>query len=967
MGLLDHFRAQPRWKHANPAVRTTAVEQLPLDQQDTLAWVAREDRDPGVRIAAIKKVIDPATIAAVSQSDPDARVRDEAVALLVDLALGAFEGTTQAESFAALTGLTESRHLVAVARGAASAEVAEAALARVPDDVGLGAVARKAGHAAIRLEALRRIASPTELAAVAVRSDFKDVALAAVERLSDRTMLEDVAARAKNRTASKRARALARQFGIDEAAATAAPHEDAEQAAMESRRRTAASLCERLEALPGAGSDEGDAVLSEIDRDWLALGADSGPEMAARFQAAREVASRALAQQAEERAERARALRANAEAAAARRAVCDQADSSGGEETVADLAAARAAWAALAPMADAAEAARWQQRFAEACRGAETRHAALARQRATRERAEAVCAELERLAGSALAERSERTRAHEVRRAWQELVGAGCDDAGLLARANAAETQLRAREAEARDRRAREQQEHLVRLQALCAELEAMAGSPALTLKQAERGLRDARAALDDMGVLPTRQDHDQVTDRLKRAGAALSPKVQELRDLDEWQRWANAGLQEELCQRVEALAQLEDLAAAAAQLRDAQAQWKRVAIAPRSQSQALWLRFKTACDAVRARCDTYFAQIAEAQAASRARKQALCEQAESLSGSSNWIQTAEAIKALQADWKAAGPAPRADEKVLWDRFHAACDLFFTRRREDLQKRKEEWSANLARKEALCQQAEALAGTTEWQKGLEEVKRLQADWKAVGPVRKSRSDQIWQRFRSACDTFFERYQQRDQLATSSSVSTAETACEALEQLLPAAGEGAPDVPEGLADRVRECRQRFGEVAPALPRERATRLGDRFQHALTRVAEAWPAPFVGTDLDVRANLAALEDLCLQVERLAAPDSKAVEDGGPSATAGESPATLLARQLREALANNTIAGRPDDAAKWKAMVEQVRSAQASWKRVGPVPEAAGRALLARFQRACSRVSDKAEQARRAPARR
>ena len=92
----------------------------------------------------------------------------------------------------------------------------------------------------------------------------------------------------------------------------------------------------------------------------------------------------------------------------------------------------------------------------------------------------------------------------------------------------------------------------------------------------------------------------------------------------------------------------------------------------------------------------------------------ALCEKAESLAESTNWIQTAEEIKRLQAEWKTIGPVSRGREKAIWERFRSACDRFFTRRHEDLAKRKTIWAENLAKKEALCEQAEALAQSTEW-------------------------------------------------------------------------------------------------------------------------------------------------------------------------------------------------------------------------------------------------------------
>ena len=106
--------------------------------------------------------------------------------------------------------------------------------------------------------------------------------------------------------------------------------------------------------------------------------------------------------------------------------------------------------------------------------------------------------------------------------------------------------------------------------------------------------------------------------------------------------------------------------------------------------------------------------QQAQARAENLAKKIALCEQAEALAESTDWIQTADAIKKLQADWKAIGPVSRGREKAIWDRFRTACDRFFTRRHDDLAQRKGVWAENLAKKDALCARAEALAESTDW-------------------------------------------------------------------------------------------------------------------------------------------------------------------------------------------------------------------------------------------------------------
>jgi hypothetical protein len=78
---------------------------------------------------------------------------------------------------------------------------------------------------------------------------------------------------------------------------------------------------------------------------------------------------------------------------------------------------------------------------------------------------------------------------------------------------------------------------------------------------------------------------------------------------------------------------------------------------------------------------------------------------------------------------------------------------------------------------------------------------------------------------------------------------------------------------------------------------------------------------------------------------------------------SPAERLARQWRERLASNTITGgraAEDDEARWRAAEQEVRSAQAQWLRLGPLPDEVARPLGERFQRACRRFYDQRKRA-------
>src|SRR5204862_6773787 len=173
-----------------------------------------------------------------------------------------------------------------------------------------------------------------------------------------------------------------------------------------------------------------------------------------------------------------------------------------------------------------------------------------------------------------------------------------------------------------------------------------------------------------------------------------------------------------------------------------------------------------------------------QARAENLAKKIALCEKAEALAGSTSWIQTAEEIKRLQVEWKSIGMVTRGQEKMIWERFRTACDRFFTPRQADLAEHKKRWAENMAKKEALCARAESLAGSTDWDATAPEIRRLQNEWKTIGPVKKSRSEAIWQRFRAGCDAFFVRHAQRHDVARAERAAAREAICAELEALTP---------------------------------------------------------------------------------------------------------------------------------------------------------------------------------------
>ncbi len=182
-----------------------------------------------------------------------------------------------------------------------------------------------------------------------------------------------------------------------------------------------------------------------------------------------------------------------------------------------------------------------------------------------------------------------------------------------------------ARRHEAREAEAQRAKDNRARLAELAQRLEGLVKTEALTLRDADRAVRDARTAVDEPGPLPSKHDKDALLGRIEAARKALFPRLKDLREEAEWKHFANVDVQEELCRKAEALKETEDFEKAAEQLRDLDARWKQAREAPKDQAEALWTRFKAARDEVRARCDAYFAKKAEELAQNLEKKEALC------------------------------------------------------------------------------------------------------------------------------------------------------------------------------------------------------------------------------------------------------------------------------------------------------------------------------------------------------
>jgi Domain of Unknown Function (DUF349) len=864
---------------------------------------AGKHTNPEVRLAYVEalSIDEREQLAAAALEDDSARIRRAAVAKLMDPAVLAVVARDDADPGVRAAAAQMLRDIALESfeeAGEAESVAAVEALSVQPDSKIISQIAKSATREPVARRALAAITDSRMLGSIARHAALESIRRTAFEGLSER---EDIIAVAMNGEFKDTAVAAVERL---------TDRNDLEQVAARSNNRNAAKRAR--------------GILRELDEraEPEAAVATSPPDASERQTRVDETAAelRALEEEKE------RQLKAERERIAA--------DLSRQREE--QLALERAAAQAAADDKARKDAERRRARKIE------------------------LVAELEAAAGETDLQ-SSRARIALVQREWKDLTSATPADADLAERYAAAEASLAARQAEAREADARARQEGLHEMHRLLARVEPLAAQEDLASKAIERAVRDVRAALAAMPLLPSKRDFEDVSRRLKAVQTALAPKLQDLRAMADWQRWANVGIQEALCEKMEALKSHEDPEEIAHRVRELQQQWRLAADVPRTRGDALWRRFKAAHDEIWPRCEAYFATEATKRAENLSKKIALCERVEALADSTSWIQTAEEIKRLQADWKTIGPVSRGQEKSVWDRFRIACDQFFKRRHDDLVKRKAMWAENLVKKEALCVSVEALADSTDWDTTAAEIKRLQAEWRTIGPVKKNRSDAIWQRFRGGCDRFFTRYAQRHEIARGERAAAREVICAELEALAASTDTDSSDAPPAatasatLMDTVRTLRARWQqEVAQrGVEPQRAMALDQRFAAAFSAVMAKWPTVFNGTDLDPEANRQRMEALVQRVEGL---DSSL---GGVAAAADASltPATRLAAMLKDALAANTIGGKVDEESRWRAAQEDLRKAQAAWSRIGPVRESDRRVLTDRFQRACRRILERA----------
>lgn len=300
-----------------------------------------------------------------------------------------------------------------------------------------------------------------------------------------------------------------------------------------------------------------------------------------------------------------------------------------------------------------------------------------------------------------------------------------------------------------------------------------------------------------------------------------------ELKELD---RKKNLEAKQELCEKAENLIEEEDIRKAIKQLDELHEEYKHIGPVPKEEQEVLWQRFKTASDRIHDRRREGVENFKKELQQNMDAKLALCEQVQPFANFQSesikeWNQKTREIQALQKKWETIGSMPREHAKEVNKKFWSNFKQFFAHKGEFFKSLDEKREENLRQKEELVERAEALKESDDWQKTANELKKLQQEWKNVGPVPEKMREEVYQRFKSACDHFFERRRSKNKVVDSEYEKNLKAKREICEQIEQVANEGNVD-----PERLLELCEQFGEIG-FVPKSSIKSISHRFDEAV----------------------------------------------------------------------------------------------------------------------------------------
>ncbi|MBO4542264.1 MAG: DUF349 domain-containing protein [Bacteroidales bacterium] len=304
----------------------------------------------------------------------------------------------------------------------------------------------------------------------------------------------------------------------------------------------------------------------------------------------------------------------------------------------------------------------------------------------------------------------------------------------------------------------KEKLENLAKKQALLDELKVLVDADE-SLKQIYDHFNEVQAKWKEIGAVPQASVND-LWQTYHFYVEKFFNKVKINRELRNLDLKKNLERKIELCEKAEDLLLEDSVSKAFKLLQQYHQEWKETGAVEEEKKDELWNRFKAASDQINQKHKEQYTQMLKEQEENYQAKLALCDQLDELlskdykSSVKVLTETTDKVNELFKAWKTLGPAPKSVHEEVWDRFHKKMNVFFEDRKEFFKKAKENYANNINMKINICMRAEAIAIRTDWRQATKEIQELQQEWKTIGNIPRKQSEELWLRFRKACDEFF---------------------------------------------------------------------------------------------------------------------------------------------------------------------------------------------------------------------
>lgn len=305
--------------------------------------------------------------------------------------------------------------------------------------------------------------------------------------------------------------------------------------------------------------------------------------------------------------------------------------------------------------------------------------------------------------------------------------------------------------------RNKEMAENLAKKNAILDQMEAIA-SDADAIGQQYNQFQELQKQFKEIGAIDP-QYVNVLWSKYNQVGEKFYDALKINKELRDYDFKKNLEKKEALCEEAEKLSEAGDAVSAFRRLQDMHEEWKGLGPVAKEIREEIWARFKAASSVINKRHADHFEAIKAQETANEEAKNAICDKLEAIQTATintvkEWEEQSKVVIELQQEWRKLGFASKKVNTQIWERFRSLCDSFFQAKAEFYKAIQKEQAENLAKKTALCEKAEALKDSTDWRSTTDILVKLQQEWKEIGPVKSKISAAVWDRFRAACDAFF---------------------------------------------------------------------------------------------------------------------------------------------------------------------------------------------------------------------